>query len=162
MFLSERTHCVREVGVREVSAPVRARHSQAALVSLPPALLLADANRMLALSRTKGYLMARTGQYPCGIIQVGDGHRVITTDLLQFLGVDDVGIRRSFDELPPAVPLPTANALLSLSRTTGYKLARTGQYPCIVLRLGAEYRVRKNELQRLLHIGDAPTEQAVA
>ncbi|MEU6234487.1 hypothetical protein [Kitasatospora sp. NPDC047058] len=148
--------------MREVAASAGARYSRAALRSLPPALLLTDANRMLALSRTKGYLMARTGQYPCGIIQVGDGHRVITTDLLQFLGVDDAGIRRSFAELPPAVPLPTANALLSLSRTTGYKLARTGQYPCTVLRLGVEYRVRKSELQRLLHLSDEPSEQAVA
>ncbi|MFE2726474.1 integrase [Kitasatospora sp. NPDC059327] len=82
--------------------------------------------------------------------------------MLQFLGVDDADIRRSFAQLPPAVPLPTANALLSLSRTTGYKLARTGQYPCTVLRLGVEYRVRKNELQRLLHLSDAPSEQAVA
>ncbi|MGK4581765.1 hypothetical protein [Kitasatospora sp. HPMI-4] len=132
----------------------RARYSRAALASLPPALLLADANQLLALSRTKGYRMARDGHYPCGIIQVGDGHRVITTDLLQLLGLDDSGIRSSFATLPPAIPLPVANSLLSLSRTTGYKLARTGRYPCAVLRLGAEYRVRKNELQRLLNIGE--------
>ncbi|WP_404868534.1 hypothetical protein ACI1MP_10725 [Kitasatospora griseola] len=162
MFPSQRTSRVREVDVREVVASVGARYSRAALASLPPALLLTDANRMLALSRTKGYLMARTGQYPCGVIQVGDGHRVVTTDLFRLLEVDDTGIRRTFAELPPAVPLPVANTLLSLCRTTGYRLARTGQYPCAVLRLGKEYRVRKNELQRLLRVADLSSGRAVA
>lgn len=50
--------------------------------------------------------------------------------------------------------------MLSLSRTTGYKLARTGQYPCDVLRVGAEYRVRKHELQRLLKVGDLSVDVA--
>lgn len=43
--------------------------------------------------------------------------------------------------LPAAVDLETANRALSLSRTTGYYLARRGRYPCTVLRLGNAYRV---------------------
>ncbi|MCX4745983.1 helix-turn-helix domain-containing protein [Kitasatospora sp. NBC_01287] len=58
--------------------------------------------------------------------------------------------------LPPAIRLSVANELLSISRSTGYRLARTGQYPCDVLQLGAEYRVRKAELQRFLLVNDAP------
>lgn len=37
--------------------------------------------------------------------------------------------------------LETANRALSLSRTTGYALAKHGGYPCTVLRLGNAYRV---------------------
>ncbi|MFB7474335.1 hypothetical protein [Kitasatospora sp. NPDC056184] len=148
--------------MREVKALGDARYSRAALSGLPPALLLADANRLLVLSRTKGYRMAREGTYPCATIQVGDGHRVVTAELLRLLGLDDTGIRRAFVALPPAIPLPVANTLLSLSRTTGYRLARAGQYPCAVLRLGKEYRVRKSELQRLLWVADLPSGKAVA
>ncbi|BCL27559.1 hypothetical protein ACFFS2_31935 [Streptomyces aurantiacus] len=43
--------------------------------------------------------------------------------------------------LPAAVDLETANRALSLSRTTGYDLAKRGRYPCTVLRLGNAYRV---------------------
>ncbi|WP_307717763.1 hypothetical protein [Streptomyces sp. V4I23] len=43
--------------------------------------------------------------------------------------------------LPAAVDLETANRTLSLSRTTGYDLAKRGRYPCTVLRLGNAYRV---------------------
>lgn len=57
--------------------------------------------------------------------------------------------------LPVAVNLETANRALSLSRTTGYDLARRGQYPCAVLRLGNAYRVVTADLLKLLHI-DAP------
>ncbi|MCT9081111.1 hypothetical protein N4G65_31895 [Streptomyces fulvoviolaceus] len=57
--------------------------------------------------------------------------------------------------LPAAVDLETANRALSLSRTTGYALAKRGQYPCTVLRLGNAYRVVTADLLKLLHI-DAP------
>lgn len=40
--------------------------------------------------------------------------------------------------LPAAVDLETANRALSLSRTTGYDLAKRGRYPCTVLRLGTQ------------------------
>lgn len=57
--------------------------------------------------------------------------------------------------LPAAVDLETANRALSLSRTTGYDLAKRGRYPCTVLRLGNAYRVVTADLLELLHI-DVP------
>lgn len=57
--------------------------------------------------------------------------------------------------LPAVVDLETANRALSLSRTTGYDLAKRGRYPCAVLRLGNAYRVVTADLLKLLHI-DVP------
>lgn len=57
--------------------------------------------------------------------------------------------------LPAAVDLEPANRALSLSRTTGYDLAKRGRYPCTVLRLGNAYRVVTADLLKLLHI-DVP------
>ncbi|WP_329182501.1 hypothetical protein [Streptomyces sp. NBC_01477] len=52
--------------------------------------------------------------------------------------------------LPTAVDLETANRALGLGRSKGYELAKCGQYPCRVLRLGNSYRVVTAELQALL------------
>ena len=136
------------------------RFSSQALAQLPPALLLADANRLLDFSRSTGYRRIHEGTYPCTVLKVGDRLRVVTADLLRVLDLSDLPIRRRMASLPPAMRLPDANEMLSLSRTTGYKLARTGQYPCGVLRVGAEYRVRKHELQRLLKVGDLSADVA--
>jgi hypothetical protein len=54
--------------------------------------------------------------------------------------------------LSAAVDLETANRALSLSRTTGYELAKRGRYSCTVLRLGNAYRVVTADLLKLLHI----------
>lgn len=62
--------------------------------------------------------------------------------------------------LPPTVSLQTANGVLSLGRSTGYGLAKRGEYPCKVLKLGNAYRVVTADLQRLLAL-DAPTEELV-
>lgn len=60
------------------------------------------------------------------------------------------------DELlaqPVAVPLwPTAARALNIGRTVAYQLARDGQFPVPVLRLGASYRVRTADLWALLGI----------
>lgn len=67
--------------------------------------------------------------------------------------------------LPAAVDLETANRALSLSRTTGYDLAKRGRYPCTVLRLGNAYRVVTADLLKLLHIdvpGPAGVEELTA
>jgi predicted DNA-binding transcriptional regulator AlpA len=143
--------------LKEVTAGVWAkRFSRQAMAQLPPALLLADANRILDLSRTNGYRLIREGRYPCALLRVGDQHRAVTSDLLRVVGLSDLPIRKKMASLPPAIRLPDANDLISLSRTTGYRLARSGLYPCSVLRVGSEYRVRKYELQRLLQVGDLP------
>ena len=147
--------------MNEMTARARAkRFSSEALAQLPPALLVADANRLLDYSRTTGYRRIHEGTYPCAILKVGDRRRVVTADLLRVLDLSDLPIRSRMASLPPAIRLSDANEMLSLSRTTGYKLARTGQYPCSVLRMGAEYRVRKHELQRLLMVGDLPADMA--
>ncbi|WP_328781255.1 hypothetical protein OHT68_21265 [Streptomyces canus] len=57
--------------------------------------------------------------------------------------------------LPPTVSLRTANRILSLGRSTGYGLAKRGEYPCKVLKLGNAYRVVTADLQRLLALDEA-------
>ncbi|MEU3963612.1 hypothetical protein AB0F42_28035 [Streptomyces buecherae] len=52
--------------------------------------------------------------------------------------------------LPVAVDLDTGNRALGLGRSMGYELAKRGQYPCKVLRLGNAYRVVTADLLALL------------
>src|SRR5256885_16708528 len=55
--------------------------------------------------------------------------------------------------LPAAVPLwPTAARALGIGRTKAHQLARAGQFPVPLLRLGAAYRVRTTDLWVLLGI----------
>ncbi len=54
--------------------------------------------------------------------------------------------------LPVAVDLDTANRALAIGRSTGYDLAKRGEYPVKVLRLGNAYRVVTAELYRLLGV----------
>lgn len=44
-------------------------------------------------------------------------------------------------ELPAVVDLVTAGQALGLGRTKAYQLARTGQFPCPVIRAGKTYLV---------------------
>ena len=53
--------------------------------------------------------------------------------------------------LPLIVDITTARAL-GLSRSTGYQLARRGEFPCRVLHVGSSYRVPTAELLRVLGI----------
>ncbi|MFF3689997.1 integrase [Streptomyces sp. NPDC002187] len=65
--------------------------------------------------------------------------------------------------LPAAVDLDTANRALSIGRSTGYALAKRGQYPCRVLRLGNAYRVITADLLSILGIKpDGRTDQPSA
>ncbi|MFJ7281079.1 integrase [Kitasatospora sp. NPDC098663] len=52
--------------------------------------------------------------------------------------------------LPTCVNLDTANQALGLGRTTGYALARSGQYPVPLIRAGRAYRVSTIEVAKLL------------
>jgi hypothetical protein len=55
--------------------------------------------------------------------------------------------------LPAAVPLwPTAARALNIGRTVAYELARAGEFPVPVLRLGSSYRVRTADLWAYLGI----------
>ncbi|MGW0711633.1 hypothetical protein ACWD4G_37740 [Streptomyces sp. NPDC002643] len=58
--------------------------------------------------------------------------------------------------LPAAVDLDTANRALSIGRSTGYSLAKRGEYPCRMLRLGNAYRVLTVDLLRILGIEEYP------
>jgi len=54
--------------------------------------------------------------------------------------------------LPLMVDVSTAAPALGLSRSTGYELARRGDFPCRVLHVGSSYRVPTAELLRVLGI----------
>lgn len=52
--------------------------------------------------------------------------------------------------LPAVIDLDTSNRALMIGRSTGYGLAKQGEYPVKVLRLGNAYRVVTSELLKLL------------
>ncbi|WP_329400800.1 integrase [Streptomyces melanogenes] len=53
--------------------------------------------------------------------------------------------------LPPTIDLDTANGVLGIGRTTGYALAKRGQYPVRLLPGSRAYRVSRYDLYR--HLG---------
>ncbi|MFD3729995.1 hypothetical protein [Streptomyces sp. NPDC058632] len=56
--------------------------------------------------------------------------------------------------LPASVDLVTAGRALHCGRTLAYELARRGEFPVPVLRLGNAYRVRRADLLAVLGIED--------
>lgn len=52
--------------------------------------------------------------------------------------------------LPAGIDLDTSNRALMIGRSTGYGLAKQGEYPVRVLRLGNAYRVVTADLLKLL------------
>jgi hypothetical protein len=61
--------------------------SREELLALPAAVDLDTGNRALGLGRSKGYELARRGQYPCKVLRLGNAYRVVTADLLNLLGL---------------------------------------------------------------------------
>jgi len=61
---------------------------------------------------------------------------------------------------PPTVSLLAAAAAIGIGRTKAYELARRDEFPVVVRRVGATYRVPVAELLRYLHADEA-TGQAV-
>jgi hypothetical protein len=61
---------------------------------------------------------------------------------------------------PPTVSLLTAAAAIGIGRTKAYELAKRGEFPVAVRRVGATYRVPVAELLRFLH-ADETIGQAV-
>ncbi|MGW3057848.1 hypothetical protein ACWC98_18280 [Streptomyces goshikiensis] len=57
------------------------------LLALPVAVDLDTGNRALGLGRSKGYELAKRGQYPCKVLRVGNAYRVVTADLWGLLGL---------------------------------------------------------------------------
>jgi hypothetical protein len=60
--------------------------------------------------------------------------------------------RRELLALPAAVDLVTAGRALGLGRTKSHELARAGEFPVRVLRLGRAYRVATADVLALLGI----------
>jgi excisionase family DNA binding protein len=54
--------------------------------------------------------------------------------------------------MPVMVDVGTAARALGLGRSTGYELARRGEFPCRVVHVGSSYRVPTAELLRVLGI----------
>ncbi|MQA82932.1 MAG: helix-turn-helix domain-containing protein [Streptosporangiales bacterium] len=66
---------------------------------------------------------------------------------------DDEGLTRDqLLALPVAVDISTAARALGLGRSTAYELARSGEFPCRILRIRSSYRVPTADLLRLLGI----------
>lgn len=61
--------------------------SREELLALPAAVDLDTGNRALGLGRSKGYELAKRGQYPCRVLRLGKAYRVVTADLLNLLGL---------------------------------------------------------------------------
>jgi predicted DNA-binding transcriptional regulator AlpA len=68
--------------------------------------------------------------------------------------------RQELVDLPPAVDVQTAAAVLGLSRTAAYELIRVGGWPTPVLRLGRLIRVPTAPLLALLGV-EAETQGAM-
>lgn len=57
--------------------------------------------------------------------------------------------------LPVVVDVPTAGRAFGMGTTLAYELAKAGQFPCPVLRVGRLYRVPRAGLLRALGIPEA-------
>jgi predicted DNA-binding transcriptional regulator AlpA len=55
---------------------------------LPAVVDLATAARVFGIGRSTVYRLARTGAFPCRVLQVGGSYRVATADLLAAVGLD--------------------------------------------------------------------------
>ncbi|GAA0400672.1 helix-turn-helix domain-containing protein [Micromonospora gifhornensis] len=55
-------------------------------------------------------------------------------------------------QLPAMIDLATAARALGIGRTKAYELAKIGEFPCPVLRIGTSYRVRTADLLKLIGI----------
>ncbi|WNZ10540.1 hypothetical protein [Streptomyces sp. 11x1] len=61
--------------------------SREELLALPVSVDLEAGNRALGLGRSKGYELAKRGEYPCKVLRLGNAYRVVTADLLELLGL---------------------------------------------------------------------------
>lgn len=59
------------------------------MLALPVSVDLITAGRAFGLGRTKAYELARAGEFPCRVIQVGPKYRVPRSALFEALGVED-------------------------------------------------------------------------
>ncbi|MGW3626460.1 DNA-binding protein [Streptomyces sp. NPDC000880] len=64
--------------------------------------------------------------------------------------------------LPASVDIVTAGRAFGVGRTTAYALARSGDFPCRVIRAGRSYRAVTADLLRVLHITPENSDAAAA
>ena len=60
---------------------------QGLLLAAGPTVDLPFANSALGISRAHGYALAQRGDYPVKVLLLGCSYRVVTTDLLNLLGL---------------------------------------------------------------------------
>ncbi len=75
------------MGVAETARPTMRGMSREELLALPAAVDLETANRALGLGRSKGYALAKRGEYPCRVLRLGNAYRVVTAELQALLGL---------------------------------------------------------------------------
>ncbi|WP_324290563.1 hypothetical protein [Streptomyces sp. H27-H5] len=64
--------------------------------------------------------------------------------------------------LPVVIDLDTANRALLLGRTKGFQLAKAGEYPIPLMRVGRTYRVSRAVLLRALSVSPENSDAAAA
>jgi hypothetical protein len=57
--------------------------------------------------------------------------------------------------LPPTIDVEMAGRAFGIGRTTAYQLARSGKFPCQVVRAGRAYRVLTADLLRVLGVQES-------
>lgn len=60
------------------------------------------------------------------------------------------------------ISVPEAGDVLGLGRNKAYELARQGEFPVRVLKIGSRYRVSQADLERYLGINDDPDPRPAA
>lgn len=65
-------------------------------------------------------------------------------------------------DLPAVVDVETAGRALGIGRTLAYQLARSGDFPCAVVRAGRAFRVVTADLHRVLQVPGASRAAAPA
>lgn len=117
----------------------------AELEELPVTFDLAVAAKALGLKASAARDLVERDEFPVRVVWVGSRCLVTRADLLRALG----------EEMPPAsVDLLTATKAIGMGRTTAYDLAKRGQFPVRLLRVGNKYRVRHTDLIRYLGAAD--------
>lgn len=83
---TEGAHCMRADATAGPSKGSKGM-TREELLALPVSVDLDTGNRALGLGRSKGYELAKRGEYPCKVLRLGNAYRVVTADLLELLGL---------------------------------------------------------------------------
>lgn len=73
---------------QELEGPMTRGMQLNELLNLPVMVDLETSNRAFLLGRTKGFSLAKKGEYPCHVIRVGRTYRVSRAALLRALDID--------------------------------------------------------------------------